>query len=105
MAQRLKTDWLLFSTIVVMVGFGLVMVYSASSVMAELSPLYKSSFHFASRQLFWAVVSLAVLMYFKKRDYRSLRSAAWAFGSLGVVLVLQLAGFVFCSRPHRSSRL
>ena len=35
-AQRLKTDWILFFTIVAMVCFGLVMVYSASSVMAEL---------------------------------------------------------------------
>jgi len=32
MAQRLKTDWLLFSTIVALVGFGLIMIYSASSV-------------------------------------------------------------------------
>ena len=35
-AQRLKTDWILFFTIVAMVCFGLVIVYSASSVMAEL---------------------------------------------------------------------
>jgi len=42
MAQRLKTDWLLFSTVVAMVGFGLVMIYSASSVVAELNPNFQS---------------------------------------------------------------
>ena len=30
MAQRLKTDWILFSTVVLMVLFGALMVYSAS---------------------------------------------------------------------------
>lgn len=44
MAQRLRTDWVLFGTIVVMVCFGLVMIYSASSVIAQLNPRIKSSF-------------------------------------------------------------
>ena len=44
MAQQLKTDWILFPTIVAMVSFGLVMVYSASSVMAQLK--FGSSWHF-----------------------------------------------------------
>ena len=33
---RLRTDWILFLTIVAMVFFGLVMLYSASSAVAEL---------------------------------------------------------------------
>ena len=46
MAQRFKTDWILFFTIVAMVCFGLVIVYSASSVMAELK--YKWDMYFVS---------------------------------------------------------
>ena len=34
--MRLKTDWILLSVIVVMVCIGLVMVYSASPLAAEL---------------------------------------------------------------------
>ena len=34
--MRLRMDWLLFGTILVMVSFGLVMVYSASSVTQEI---------------------------------------------------------------------
>ena len=49
MAQRLKTDWILFFTIVAMVCFGLVIVYSASSVMAELK--YKWDMYFIARQI------------------------------------------------------
>ena len=54
MAQRMKSDWLLFGTIVAMVGFGLVMIYSASSVVAELNPRINSSFYYAGHQLLWA---------------------------------------------------
>ena len=50
MALRLKTDWILFFTIVIMVCFGMVIVYSASSVMAELK--YKSSYFFIGKQIF-----------------------------------------------------
>jgi cell division protein FtsW len=103
MAQRLKTDWILFLTIVVMVSFGLVMVYSASSVMAELR--YNDGTHFFVRQLGWAILSFFVLMYFKRKDYRSLKSPVWAFASLGVVLFLQIAVFFIDSRTHRWVRI
>jgi cell division protein FtsW (lipid II flippase) len=35
MAKRLKTDWILFTTVILLVFFGAVMIYSASSVKAE----------------------------------------------------------------------
>ena len=103
MAQQLKTDWVLFLTIVVMVCFGLVMVYSASSVTAELK--YSNSVHFFVRQFGWAVASFFVLMYFKRKDYRLLQSPVWAFAPLGVVLVLQLGVFLIDSRTHRWLRI
>ena len=103
MAQQLKTDWVLFLTIVVMVCFGLVMVYSASSVIAELK--YANSIHFFIRQLGWAVASFFVLMYFKRKDYRDLQNPIWAFTPLGVVLVLQLAVFLIDTRTHRWLRI
>ncbi|HEX6895816.1 MAG TPA: FtsW/RodA/SpoVE family cell cycle protein, partial [Bryobacteraceae bacterium] len=111
MAQRLKSDWMLFSTITAMVSFGIVMVYSASSV-ASLAPVatqlgakIDSSFHYAGHQLAWAVVSFMALMYFKRMDYRRLHSAGWAFGSLGVVLFLQILVFFFDPKTHRWFRL
>ena len=105
MAQRLKSDWLLFGTVVAMVGFGLVMVYSASSVVAELNPRINSSLYYAWHQLVWAVVSFVALMFFKRRDYRMLQTPAWAFGSLGMVLFLQILVFFLDSKTHRWFRL
>jgi len=104
-ARRLNTDWLLFSTIVTMVGFGLVMVYSASSVVGLMNPRIQSSFYFAGHQLAWAAISFLALMYFKKRDYRKLQSPAWAFGTVGVVLVLQILVSILDSKTHRWFRL
>jgi cell division protein FtsW len=87
-AQQLKTDRILFYTIVVMVFFGLVIVYSASSVMAELK--YESTYYFIVRQIGWAIAAILILMYFKRTDYRRFDKPIWAFAPLGVVLSLLL---------------
>src|SRR5580692_3666355 len=97
---RLKTDWILFLTILVMVGFGLVMLYSASSAVAELR-YHVPPYHFVVRQLLWAVASFIVLMYFKRRDYRLLNTPAWAFSGLGIVLALLVVVYFADPRAHR----
>lgn len=99
MAQRLKTDWTLFLTVVLMVCLGLVMVYSASSVTAELK--FHSSTHFLVRQLGWAVISFVILMYLQKRDYRELKSAVWAFAPVGMVLLMLVAVYFLDAKNHR----
>jgi cell division protein FtsW len=105
MAQQLKSDWMLFGTVVAMAGAGLVMVYSASSIVAQLNPRINSSYYYAAHQLVWAAVSFVALMFFKRRDYRMLQSPGWAFGSLGMVLFLQLLVFFLDSKTHRWFRL
>ena len=104
MSLRLRTDWVLFGVIVALVCFGLVMVYSASSVMAEVK-LKVSSVHFFIRQLGWAVLSFCFLMYFKRKDYLDLKSQAWAFLSLGAVLVMLIAVYFADPRAHRWFRI
>jgi len=96
---RLKTDWILFLTILAMVAFGLVMVYSASSAIAEIRNGV-APYYFAVRQLGWALVSFFALMYFKRMDYRRLNTPAWAFSALGIVLGLLVMVYFFGSR-HR----
>ncbi len=103
MAQRLRTDWILFVTIVVMVAVGLVVMYSASSMIAQVK--FHSNTYFLMRQLFWAVAAFAALMYFKRRDYRTLKNPTWAFASLGIVLMLLVAVYFLDTRAHRWIRL
>lgn len=104
MALRLRTDWVLFGVIVALVCLGLVMVYSASSVIAEVR-LKVSSMHFFIRQLGWAVLSFIVLMYFKRKDYLDFKSPVWAFVSLGTVLVMLIAVYFADPRTHRWFRI
>ncbi|HEV2202527.1 MAG TPA: FtsW/RodA/SpoVE family cell cycle protein [Bryobacteraceae bacterium] len=96
----MKTDWILFLTIVAMVGFGLVMLYSASSAVAELR-YHVAPYYFVLRQIGWAAFSFLVLMYFKRTDYRRMNSSTWAFSGLGTVLALLVMVYFADPRTHR----
>ncbi|MBV8070616.1 MAG: cell division protein FtsW [Acidobacteriaceae bacterium] len=100
MAQRLKTDWILFLTVLTLVCFGLVMVYSASSFIAELK-YHVSTTYFFLRQLGWAAVSFFVLLYCMRRDYRQWNDPKVAFAALGVVMLLLVAVYATDSASHR----
>lgn len=97
---KLKTDWILFLTILAMVGFGLVMLYSASSAVAELR-YNVPPYYFVARQIAWAVVSFFVLMFFKRRDYHQLNTPAWAFSGIGIVLGMLVLVYFLDPRSHR----
>lgn len=97
---KLKNDQILFVTILAMVAFGIVMLYSASSAVAELRYHYPS-YYFVVRQLGWALGSFVILMLFKKMDYRKLNTPAWAFSGLGIVLSALILVFVMDPRSHR----
>jgi cell division protein FtsW len=105
MAQRLKTDWILFTTVLVMVSFGVLILYSASSIMAKLDPRYGSSWHFVVRQVESVLVALIVMMLLKKTHYRKFQHPAVAFGAIGVALVLLIAVYFVDARHHRWLRL
>jgi cell division protein FtsW len=105
MAQRLKTDWILFATVLAMMSFGVLILYSASSIMAELDPRYGSSWHFVARQLVWVAVAVGLMMALKKVHYRNFQTPAVAFGAIGVALMLLFAVYFMDSEHHRWLRL
>src|SRR5882757_1505121 len=103
MALRLKTDWILFTTIIVMVFFGSVMVYSASSVMAQLK--FDSSYYFIERQVFWVAAGVVVLMLMKRTNYKKLQNPGVAFAFMSLVLISLVAVYFIDTRQHRWIRL
>ncbi len=105
MAQRLKTDWILFATVVTMMSFGVLILYSASSIMADLDPRYHSSWHFVLRQLGWAAVAVGLMMALKRVHYRNFQTPAVAFGAIGVTLMMLAAVYFLDSEHHRWLRL
>lgn len=104
MAQRLKTDWILFATVVALVTLGLVILYSASSIMASVDDRFGSSWHFVVRQLGWAVAAICCMMALKRTNYRKLNNSSLAFSSIGITLML-LAIVYFVDGHHRWLRL
>jgi cell division protein FtsW len=105
MGQRLKTDWILFGTVLAMMSFGVVILYSASSVMAQMDPRYGSSWHFVIRQVEWAVVAVAVMMTLKKTYYRKFQNPAVAFFAIGIALLLLGAVYFLDTAHHRWLRI
>lgn len=99
MAQRLKTDWILFSTVVLMVLFGALMIYSASSVVAEIR--MGSSYYFALRQLIWIAIAIPLMMFMKRLNYRKLQSPAVAFTAMGLVMILLAVVYFADPEKHR----
>ncbi|HEV8239252.1 MAG TPA: putative lipid II flippase FtsW [Thermoanaerobaculia bacterium] len=71
MAKKLAFDKLLFTTVLVLVGFGLVMVYSASAAIARESGSAWNPF--LVKQAVAAVVGVALMLAVMHLDYRRLR--------------------------------
>jgi cell division protein FtsW len=103
MAQRLKTDWILFLTVVTMVSLGLIILYSASSVMADLK--FGSAWHFVLRQFFWTIGAVTVMMLLKKTHYRKLQSPGVAFTGVGIAMILLVLVYFLDGAHHRWIRV
>jgi cell division protein FtsW len=103
MAQRIKTDWILFTTIACLLSGGMLMLWSATSVVPEDSQ--RSSFHFILRQAAWAAVAVPLMMFLKRLDYRRLNTPAWVFPTISMALMLLMLVYKLDPRLHRWIRL
>ena len=104
MAQRLKTDWILFFTVLAMVFSGVLIVYSASAIMAQMGPNH-SPWYFVKRQAAWAVLALTLMMALKSTHYRKLRNPTVALSAISVALFLLVAVYFADPANHRWLRL
>jgi cell division protein FtsW len=101
MAKKLAFDRVLFTTVALLICFGLVMVYSASAAIArDRSPLVNP---FLVKQALATVVGLALMICLMHLDYRRLRSPVVIYSILGVSLLL-LAGVLFAPQLNGTRR-
>lgn len=103
MALRLKTDWILFTTTILLVFFGALVIYSASSVKAEQK--LGSSIFFIERQIFWVILGLGVMMLLKRMSYKKLQNSTVAFAAMGIVVILLWLVYLADPRQHRWIKL
>ena len=92
MALKLSPDRVLFVTTIGLVSFGLVMLYSASAVVAH--DAHRSSYFFLVKQAMWAAVGLLLMLGLTTIDYRKLRHPMVIYGLLGLTVAL-LVGVLF----------
>src|SRR5579885_2014807 len=101
MAKRVSVDRWLFTVTLLLIFVGLVMVFSASAVMAK--ERYGSPYFFLLRQMGWAVGGLLVMLAAMKIDYRRFKHPAVVFSILGVTTVMLISVF-FLDRSHHTHR-
>ena len=80
-----SVDFVLFSTILLLVAIGIVMVYSASSYTAFYN--YNDSMYFLKKQLVAAIIGIAIMFFALKLDYHLLKKCT---GILMIFTVLLL---------------
>ncbi len=101
MAKRISVDRLLFVVTLVLVFIGLVMVFSASAVMAK--ERYHSGYYFLARQVGWAVGGFIAMLIGMRLDYKKLKHPAVVFSILGVTTLMLISVF-FLDRAHNTHR-
>jgi cell division protein FtsW len=101
MAKRVSVDRWLFTVTMLLVFVGLVMVFSASAVMAR--ERFGSPYAFLSKQLIWAIAGLAAMVLTMRIDYRRYNHPALVFSLLGITTLLLISVF-FLDRSHNTHR-
>jgi cell division protein FtsW len=101
MAKRVSVDRLLFVVTLLLVFIGLVMVFSASAVVAKEK--YHSGYFFLFRQLGWAFAGFLAMLVGMRMDYRRLKHPAVVFSLLGVTTLMLISVF-FLDRAHGTHR-
>ena len=92
MAKRVGVDKWLFGVTVLLVFIGLLMVFSASAVMAE--DKYHSPYTFVSKQVIWAVLGLVTMIGLMRIDYRKFNRPIVVFPAVAVTTLLLLSVFL-----------
>src|SRR5690348_12836476 len=91
----------MFGSTLLLVGIGVLMVFSASAVMA--GERFGSPYHFCRRQRGWAIAGLVAMAVAMKVDSRRWKKPATVFTFMGVTTLLLLAVF-FLDRSHNTHR-
>jgi cell division protein FtsW len=95
MAKKLHHDKWLFATTVGLALFGVVMVYSASAVLAQREN--GNQFHYVIKQGIWTGIGLVVMLAAMQFDYSRLKDRRIVYGLLLLTTLMLVAVFAFPS--------
>lgn len=86
MARRLQADRVLFGAVIILVLFGIIMVFSASAVIAQENT--GNSTYYLARQGVYAVLGLLLMVVMMNVDYRRLKHPLVLFPALGLQVLM-----------------
>src|ERR1700734_1464017 len=101
MAKRVGGAKWLFGVVLLLVLFGLVMVFSASAVMAQSS--LGSPYPYVMKQAIWAVLGLIAMVALMQVDYRTYNNPKVVFPAVAVTM-LMLIGVFAMKDSHATHR-
>jgi cell division protein FtsW len=101
MARKLKSDKVLFVATLLLVCASVVMVYSASAVLA--TQRFNQPYLFLIKQFMWAALGVSAMTLAMRFDYRNYREPSFIWMSLGTV-ALGLVAVLFSPPINGSSR-
>src|SRR3954470_1420112 len=101
MAKRVSVDKTMFTVTLLLVFVGLIMVFSASAVMAK--ERFGSPYSFVLRQFAWAIAGVIVMFVLMRVDYKNFRRPAVVFSLIGITTLLLISVF-FLDRSHNTHR-
>src|ERR1700674_2184580 len=93
MAKKLYPDKWLFAATVGLALFGVVMVYSASAVLAQSEN--HGSFYYVIKQSIWTTIGFGAMFVAMQFDYNRLRDRRIVYGLLILTVLMLLAVFAF----------
>jgi cell division protein FtsW len=93
MPQKLQVDKWLFSATIGLALFGVVMVYSASAVIAQQEN--HSQFHYVIKQTIWTSIGFLAMFIAMRFDYQNLNRRWIVYGLLILTILLLVAVFGF----------
>ena len=94
MARKLQADEWLFAGTVALALFGVIMVYSASAVIAAAEKNH-TQYYYVARQGGWTIIGLFAMWVGMRFDYGRLRNEKIAYGLLALTVLLLVAVFAF----------
>ncbi|MFA6939458.1 MAG: putative lipid II flippase FtsW [Clostridiaceae bacterium] len=98
-------DFVLFSVIIILVAFGVIMVFSASSYTCALDPNINDSMYYLKRQSLWALISLCAMIYMVRFDYHKIKKYTGLLMVLSFGLLLLTFAFPEVNGAKRWIRL
>lgn len=93
MARKLYPDKWLFSATIGLALFGVVMVYSASAMLAQSE--HHGHFYYVIKQAIWTTIGLIAMLVAMQFDYNRLRDRRIVYGLLLLTVLMLLAVFAF----------